>query len=81
MAELNHLDNLDFFEDDKVTNPEGEETPTQPEDDPILDNEDEDIISAFLQSKGINPKAVKLQNEDGETEEVDFSTLSKEDQL
>lgn len=82
MAELNDLDNLDFFEDDKVTNQEGEETPTtQPEDDPILENEDEDIISAFLQSKGINPKAVKLQNEDGETEEVDFSTLSKEDQL
>lgn len=82
MAELNDLDNLDFFEDDKVTNQEGEETQTtQTEDDPILENEDEDIISAFLQSKGINPKAVKLQNEDGETEEVDFSTLSKEDQL
>lgn len=45
------------------------------------DYEDEDVVSSFLRSRGIDPNSVKFENADGEIEEVPFSELSREDQL
>lgn len=64
--------------------PENKETPIQePIDKEITSEEveDEDLLTSYLKSKGINPTSVKLLNDKGETEEVDFSTLSREEQL
>lgn len=41
--------------------------------------EDEDIIVALLKDKGINPEAVKFENETGEIEEKSFNELSREE--
>lgn len=43
--------------------------------------EDENVIDALLKSKGINPNAIKFENESGEIEEVSFDSLSTEEQL
>lgn len=45
------------------------------------DDESDDVISLLLKSKGIDPKAIKIENENGEIEEVDFNSLSAEEQL
>lgn len=43
---------------------------------------DDDIITSLLKEKGISdPNKVKFENEDGEIEEVPFSSLDKEEQL
>lgn len=39
------------------------------------------IVYDVLKSKGFNPNSIKIENEDGEIEEVKFSNLSKEEQL
>lgn len=44
------------------------------------DNED-DILSSLLKSKGINPDSVKFENERGELEERNFFDLPKDEQL
>lgn len=44
-------------------------------------NEDEDLLTSYLKSRGINPSSVKFANDKGETEEVDFNSLSREEQL
>lgn len=60
-------------------NPNNNEPPAT--DDPEPQPEDEDLITSMLKAKGINPDAIKLQNENGEIEEIPFSELSKEEQL
>jgi len=45
-------------------------------------NEDEDVLTSYLKSYGIkDPSKIAFENEDGETEEKDWSSLSKEEQL
>lgn len=56
----------DYQEDDTV-----EEEP----------QDEEDVISAFLRSKGINPNSIKFTGEDGQQEEHKFADLSAEEQL
>lgn len=53
-------------------------TPQDPE--PPQESED-DILTAFLKSKGINPDAIKMENENGEVEEFRFNDLSRDEQL
>lgn len=43
--------------------------------------DEEDVISAFLRSKGINPNSIKFTGEDGQQEEHKFADLSAEEQL
>lgn len=51
-----------------------------PEDNDVK-QEDGDLLTRILESKRINPEAVRIQNEDGEVEEVNFYDLSPEEQL
>lgn len=89
MDELNELDNLDFFDDEYQTQADDELQRQQEDneengeiiDDETHDDEEPDLLTAYLQSKGINPESVKMQNEDGETEEVNFNDLSRDEQL
>ena len=85
MAELNELDNLDFFDDDYSTQAEEQLDQQEPQEDNEEqredDNEEVDILTEFLQSKGINPESVKMENDYGETEEYNFNDLSREEQL
>ena len=59
----------------------------EPEPDPNLDDgphnveNDEDLITLLLKDKGINPSAIKFQNDSGEIEEKAFNELSKDEQL
>lgn len=59
--------------------PEKEDGPIEPE--PPEEENDEDILTKLLKSNGINPDSVKIQNEEGEIEEVNFYDLSPEEQL
>lgn len=46
------------------------------------DDLNEDIITSYLKSNGIDdPKKIQFENENGDIEEVDFNSLSKEEQL
>lgn len=42
---------------------------------------EDDLITTMLKAKGINPEAIKFQNDNGEVEEIPFSELSREEQL
>lgn len=89
---LNEIDDLD---DDLMQeepsqqandNPSYEEHPYDedyPEDNTVEEEpqEEEDVISAFLRSKGINPNSIKFTGEDGQQEEHKFADLSAEEQL
>lgn len=57
-----------------------QEGPTH-EDEPSNEPAEDDIITILLKDKGINPNAIKFENEDGEVEEKSFGELSKEEQL
>lgn len=91
MAELTDLENLDFYDDDYATQAEKELEQEQqsidneePEDNNNNNEEEEkeeDVLTEFLRSKGINPESVKMENEYGETEEINFNDLSREEQL
>lgn len=53
--------------------PKNEETKTEVED---------DALTAFLKTKGINdPTKIQFENENGEIEDIDFNSLSREEQL
>ena len=62
-----------------------EETPENEdviEETPEVDENNLTAFESFLKSRGIRDgKTIVYENENGETEEVDFSTLSKEEQL
>lgn len=54
-----------------------------PQDEEVHEDEpeEEDIIVSLLKDKGINPEAIKFENEAGEIEEKSFNELSREEQL
>lgn len=52
-----------------------------PSDGPSDGPEEEDIIVSLLKDKGINPEAIKFEDEAGEIEEKSFNELSREEQL
>jgi hypothetical protein len=51
------------------------------EDEPSGEPTEDDIITTLLKDKGINPEAIKFENEAGEIEEKSFNELSREEQL
>ena len=61
-----------FEQEDSYYNEEESGEDTSPSEDVILDE--------FLKSKGINPRSIKFETEDG-IEEKDFNDLDKEEQL
>ena len=97
MAELTDLDSLDFFEEDDEAQLQNTQNDPQRDDntkeddsqddnssgynEPDNDNDDEDVLTLYLRSKGIDANSVKMENEDGETEGVSFNDLTKEEQL
>lgn len=57
---------------------------TQPEEQPSNNNttDDDDIVTSYLKLNGIDdPTKIQFENEDGGIDEVDFNSLSKEEQL
>lgn len=82
---------MDSMNPDDHSDPEDQPKPwidysnEQPDDQIPEDNntepEDDDLLTKILESKGINPEAVRIQNKDGEVEEVNFYDLSPEEQL
>lgn len=84
------IDNIDEMDEDYVpieehSNPEeGQVSETQtPEQDEEEQSEDNrDVISELLKSNGIpDATKIKYENDKGETEEVDWNTLSVDEQL
>lgn len=61
---------------------------TSDSDDPSFTEEprdesgEDDLITSYLKSHGIvDPRKIKFENDEGSFDEIDFNTLSKEDQL
>lgn len=89
---LNEIDDLDddLMEgessqqvDDNVSYEEHPYDDDYQEDDTVEEEpqDEEDVISAFLRSKGINPNSIKFTDEEGKQEERRFADLSAEEQL
>ena len=76
----------DIFEDEPIFQPEAspeEQPPTEDDSDLKLfeDEPSEDLVSNLLQARGIDPSKITIVDENGEETEVDFNSLSKEEQL
>lgn len=82
-TKLEDLDIDDVGLDEDVT--PGDEFDEDTYEKPWLDGsapqDEEDIIVSLLKDKGINPEAIKFENEAGEIEEKSFNELSREEQL
>ena len=64
-----------IFKEEEVESEEGEK-PAEAE------KIEDDAMTAFLKSKGIaDPSKIQFENENGEIEDVDFNSLSREEQL
>lgn len=69
----------DIFGEEEET-VEGEKTVETVEE--TVEESEDDTMSAFLKSRGIaDPKKIQFENENGEIEDVDFNSLSREEQL
>lgn len=65
-----------IFNEEEIVEPEGENGEQDPE--PAED----DILTSFLKDRGISdPTKIQFENENGEIEDVDFNSLSREEQL
>lgn len=59
-----------------------EEKEEKEEKETSIEENEEDIISIFLKEKGISdPSKIQFEGEDGNVEEIDFTSLDKEEQL
>ena len=64
-----------FKEEEVVESEEGEKSAE-------AEKVEDDAMTAFLKSKGIaDPSKIQFENENGEIEDVDFNSLSREEQL
>jgi hypothetical protein len=91
------VNEIDYFDDDiddisqysepDLTGIDDNQEPIQEtlyefeEDDHQMSTNEDDVITTMLKNRGINPTAIKMQNENGEIEEVNFNDLSVEEQL
>lgn len=73
---------------DNIPSTEPIETITEVPDNDLLPEEkeeeivEEDIMTSFLKERGIaDPTKIQFENENGEIEDVDFNSLSKEEQM
>ena len=62
---------------------DNDEKDTQPEEQPSNNvTDDDDVITSYLKLNGIDdPTKIQFENEDGGIDEVDFNSLSKQEQL
>lgn len=74
------LDDLDFTENEEVIE-EPKELGGIFDDVPVESLEDSNAVLDFLNSRGFSEGKVKVVNEEGVSEEVDFNSLSKQEQL
>lgn len=78
----NHSDETDSNEESKPWleqyNSDVDDPTTIEADD---DTNEDDLVTRVLKSKGINPDAVRIQNENGEIEETSFYDLTSDEQL
>lgn len=75
------LENSHTAEEDDETIDENGNIVYKNEKDPESNEEnDDDLITSILKSRNIDPSAVKIENENGEIEEVDFYSLSLDEQ-
>lgn len=85
MVNFEEIDDWDdLLEDAPDQEPQIEEEPQEDSvlDDPEVTEDDQiDIITSLLQSKGVNPDSIKFKNEDGDIEEKSFYDLTAEEQL
>lgn len=59
-----------------------QDTTTEPEDTTEPTEDNDDVLTSYLKSRGIvDPKKIQFENDEGGIDEVDFNTLSKEEQL
>ena len=66
----------DIFSEEDVVKSEDEKNSVETEE------TEDDTMSAFLKSRGIvDPSKIKFENENGEIEDIDFNSLSREEQL
>lgn len=81
--DINEIDNVEDFMDEPVE--DSPEIPSideidEPEEDQYDDDDDDySVVERFLQDRGVNPRSIKFETEEGE-EISDFNELSKEDQ-
>lgn len=84
------VDDVPVDQNDQPTNdPVSTDEPVNQDDDnhgseslPVDIDEDDDIVTSYLKSRGIKDgKTVVYETEDGNTEEADFTALSKDEQL
>ena len=55
---------------------------TQQDGNELQDSKDDDVLTSYLKSYGIvDPKKIQFENDEGGVDEVDFNSLSKEEQL
>lgn len=79
--EVETQDNIPMIPDEEETEAGGDKGGTD-ETGGDNDTEDEDVITSFLKSHGIeDPTKIKFENEEGKTEDRDWNALSKEEQL
>ena len=65
-----------IFKEEEIVESEEGEKPAEAEE------VEDDAMTSFLKSKGIaDPSKIQFENENGEIEDVDFNSLSKEEQL
>ena len=80
---INDLDDDDFgmgFEPEEPETPPVQEPPHV--DEPPVVNQDDNFISDFLKSKGIDDiSKIKFENDSGEIEEKDWNSLSREEKF
>ena len=71
----------DTYEKPWLTSQDKEVHEDKPSGEPSGEPTEDDIITTLLKDKGINPEAIKFENEAGEIEEKSFNELSREEQL
>lgn len=70
------------LDDDELHGYGKEEPNNEPCNSEPTSTEDEDVLTTFLKAHGVeDPTKMKFQNDNNELEDVDFKSLSKEDQM
>ena len=67
-------------DDEPNPNPDPNPDPN-PNPDPDPNPDEDDLITSYLKGRGLDPKKIQFENDEGGIDEVDFATLPKEEQL
>lgn len=76
ISDLDLDDIVDGGQPDELNDPQPQDPVNEPVDQP-----EDSLIDSYLKHKGINPESIKVKNEDGEIEELQFNNLTREEQL